>query len=141
MSTYPERCVLAIERRTIPGETTAAAVAEVEAACARVRARVPELSATIRLLTAQGPSDVPADSPLVRALLGAAESAGLPRRVEGMSAWTDCALLNEAGVPAVCFGPGDIALAHAAEEWVPTAEIETATDVLARFVAEWCGRA
>jgi acetylornithine deacetylase len=138
-STYPERCVLTVERRTVPGETAAGAVAEVEEACARVRARVPELNATVRLLTAQGPSDVSANSPLVRALLGAVTAGGLPPRIEGMSAWTDCALLNAAGVPAVCFGPGDISLAHAAEEWVPTAEIETATNVLARFVAGWCG--
>jgi acetylornithine deacetylase len=139
MSTYPERCVLAVERRTIPGETAEAAVGEVEAACARVRERVPELDAAVRLLTAQGPSDVSADAPLVRALLGAMGGRGLPARIEGMSAWTDCALLNDAGVPAVCFGPGDIALAHAAEEWVPAAEIETAADVLADFVAAWCG--
>ena len=137
MSTYPERCVLAIERRTIPGETTAMAVAEVEDACARVRARVPALDATVRLLTAQGPSDVPASSPLVHALLRAAEHNGLPPRVEGMSAWTDCALLNDAGIPAICFGPGDIALAHAATEYVPVDEIERATDVLARLLATW----
>ena len=55
-----------------------------------------------------------------------------------MGAWTDAALLNDAGIPAICFGPGDIALAHAAEEWVELAEIERATDVLARLVRSWC---
>ena len=54
------------------------------------------------------------------------------------SAWTDAALLNEAGIPAICFGPGDIALAHSAEEWVPVGEVEAATRVLGRFVSEWC---
>ena len=44
-----------------------------------------------------------------------------------MTAWTDAALLNAAGIPAICFGPGDIALAHAAEEYVPIDEIERAT--------------
>jgi len=58
-------------------------------------------------------------------------------RVEGLAAWTDAALLNEAGIPAICFGPGDIALAHAAEEWIETAEIERATRVLARLVRRW----
>jgi acetylornithine deacetylase len=56
-----------------------------------------------------------------------------------MSAWTDAALLNAAGIPAICFGPGDIALAHAAEEWIETAEIERATEVLARLMRAWCG--
>ena len=46
-------------------------------------------------------------------------------------------LLNEAGIPAICFGPGDIALAHSAEEFVPVAEIVTATRVLTSVVSEW----
>jgi acetylornithine deacetylase len=55
-----------------------------------------------------------------------------------MSAWTDAALLNDAGIPAICFGPGDITLAHAAEEWVEVREIEQATAVLARVAETWC---
>jgi len=60
-------------------------------------------------------------------------------RIAGMSAWTDAALLNEAGIPAICYGPGDISLAHAASEFVPLAEVETATKVLTRLIADWCG--
>ena len=52
-------------------------------------------------------------------LAAALRDASAPVRIEGMSAWTDAAILNAAGIPAICFGPGDIALAHAAEEWVP----------------------
>ena len=55
-----------------------------------------------------------------------------------MSAWTDAAILNGAGIPAICFGPGDITLAHAAEEWVEVAELERATAVLERLVRTWC---
>jgi acetylornithine deacetylase len=62
----------------------------------------------------------------------------VPVSVEGLSAWTDAALLNEAGIPTICFGPGDIALAHAAEEFVPIEEIDIATRVLTRVVREWC---
>jgi acetylornithine deacetylase len=138
-STYPDRCVLRIERRTVPGESAAAVVGEVEAAWTRVRARRPELTATVRLETSQSASDVAADAPVVRALASALRPLESPPRIEGLSAWTDAALLNEAGIPAICFGPGDIALAHAAEEWVPVGEIERATEVLARLAAEWCG--
>jgi acetylornithine deacetylase len=81
---------------------------------------------------------VPLDSPIVKRLEGALGREGMPVRIEGLSAWTDAALLNEAGIPTVCFGPGDIALAHAAEEFVPVEEIESATRVLTRVVREWC---
>jgi acetylornithine deacetylase len=138
MSTYPEECVLAIERRTLPGESTELAIREINDACAAVQANNPHLDARVTLTTAQLPSDVPADAPIVELLRGALQSEGVPVRVEGLSAWTDAALLNEAGIPTVCFGPGDIALAHAAEEFVPVGEIETAQRVLTALVKQWC---
>jgi acetylornithine deacetylase len=138
MSTYPERCNLAIERRTIPGESVQGATQEITDACARVKSSRPEFDARVTLSTAQLPSDVPLDAAVVRRLVGAVEREGIPVSIEGLSAWTDAALLNEAGIPTVCFGPGDIAFAHAAEEFVSVDDIERATRVLARVVREWC---
>ena len=138
MSTYPERCLLRLERRTIPGERVADVVAEVEAACARVRARRPTFAADLAVGVTQSPSDVDPGAPIVRALDAALRVRGESVRVEGMSAWTDAAILNDAGIPAVCFGPGDITLAHAAEEYVIIDEIERATTVLAGLAREWC---
>lgn len=138
-STYPDRCVLGVERRTIPGETTADVAAEMERACDVVRARRPSFRARVQVSGAQGPSDVRVDAPLVVALGQALREAGEPVRVEGMSAWTDAAILNAAGIPAVCFGPGDISLAHAAEEYIPLKEIDRAKDVLRALALIWCG--
>ena len=138
VSTYAERCVLTIERRTLPGERAADALAEARDAWSRVRARRPELDATVEPGFAQPASEVAADAPVVRSLGTALAAAGEPVRIAGMTAWTDAALLNAAGVPAICFGPGDIGLAHAAEEYVDTGEIERATAVLQRMVTQWC---
>jgi acetylornithine deacetylase/succinyl-diaminopimelate desuccinylase-like protein len=66
---------------------------------------------------------------------------GVPEKVEAMTAWVDAAFLNEAGVPAVCFGPGSIAKAHAAEEWVPTEELMVGARVLSRFAREFLSTA
>ena len=137
LSTYPDRCHFTIERRTIPGEATAAVMAEIEAAFARVRARRPDLDASVSLIFEQPPSNVAIDAPIVRALDGALRACGEEVNVTGMSAWTDAAILNEAGIPAICFGPGDIGLAHAAEEYVRIDEIERATLVLAALAMEW----
>jgi acetylornithine deacetylase len=137
MSTYPDRCTLRVERRTIPGESTDDAVREVRDACDKVMAANPGFSATVRLLTAQLPSDVAVDAPIVKSLANALEAEGMPAPIEGMSAWTDAAILNKGGIPAICFGPGDIGLAHAAEEYVPVDEIEKAVTVLARVGLNW----
>ncbi|MDB4877118.1 MAG: acetylornithine deacetylase or succinyl-diaminopimelate desuccinylase [Gemmatimonadetes bacterium] len=139
MSTYPDRCTIRIERRTIPGESPLQVQAELEAACARVATRRSNFRGDVTVTFSQLPSDVAVDAPIVLALGDALRGAGESVNVEGMSAWTDAALLNAAGVPAICFGPGDIALAHAAEEWVSTSEIERATNVLARLASSWCG--
>jgi len=140
MSTYPDRCLLSIERRTVPGETVASVVDEVRDAFARVAARRPAFDASVRVITAQGPSDVSPEAAVVQSLTRAIESEGMTATIEGMSAWTDAAILNEAGIPSICFGPGDIRLAHAAEEWIPVAEIERATAVLARMALDFGSR-
>ena len=138
-STYPDRCVIGLERRTIPGETIADVVGEMERACAAVRARRPSFAAQVRPGGAQGPSDVSVDAPIVRALGDALTACGEAVDIEGMSAWTDAALLNDTGIPAICFGPGDISLAHAAEEYIPLDEIDRARDVLSALARSWCG--
>ncbi|MEJ7760439.1 MAG: ArgE/DapE family deacylase [Gemmatimonadaceae bacterium] len=137
MNTYPDACHLTIERRTLPGESADAAMHEVYDACERVRARRPGLDAHIRLTVAQNPSDVAVDSPVVGRLRSALSAESVPVLIEGLSAWTDAALLNEAGIPAICFGPGNILLAHSNEEFVPVSEIEVATRVLGRVARDW----
>ena len=139
MSTYPDRCVVRLERRTLPGERGEDIVAEIERACDAVRARRPTFAAEVRMLMTQGPSDVALDAPIVHELTGALRACAEPVRVAGMSAWTDAALLNAAGIPAICFGPGDISLAHAAEEYIPLDEIDRAASVLDVLARRWCG--
>lgn len=138
-SVYPDSCALTLERRTIPGEPGDGFLGEVAAALDRVRQRVPELEAAVRLDLVRPATEVAVDHPLVRGLLEAAEAEGVPPRVEGMTAWVDAAFLNEAGIPAVCFGPGSIAQAHSADEWVEEEEIRAGARILSRFVRSFLG--
>lgn len=138
LSTYPDRCVVRIERRTIPGETAEDALQEIRTACDRVRRAVPALRADVDLLFSQPPSDVGPEAPIATALVSVLTSQRLDATPMGMSAWTDAALLNAAGIPAVCFGPGDMGLAHAAEEYIDGDEIERATETLTALATVWC---
>ncbi|MFN8575002.1 MAG: ArgE/DapE family deacylase [Gemmatimonadaceae bacterium] len=137
-STYPDSCTVTIERRTLPGERTDDVMREIREACARVGTRTDAFEADVRHVFSQEPSDVATDAPIVMALGAALRSESERVAVQGMTAWTDAALLNAAGIPAILFGPGDIAQAHAAEEWVETDQIERATRVLTRLASTWC---
>lgn len=132
-SVYPERCEVVFERRTLPGETADQVMREAEAVLASARRACPDLDARLRAGLFRAATEVPAASPLVRGLLAACGRAGARRAVAGMSAWVDACFLNLSGTPAVCFGPGSIAQAHAAEEWIAVSEIETATKILTDF--------
>jgi acetylornithine deacetylase len=140
-STYPASCLLRVERRTLPGERRDDVMREFGDACARARAQAGgTLEVAVRHVFSQMPSDVAPDAPVVRALADALRAEGEEVVMEGMSAWTDAALLNDAGIPAICFGPGDIVLAHSDEEWIPLDEVERATRVLTRLALDWTHR-
>ena len=139
ISTYPDRCTVSLERRTLPGERGGDFAAEVAAAIARVRERFPAFSAEVTPGLMQEPNDVPVAHPIVTALQGALGGPDAAAPIIGLSCWTDAALLSAAGIPAICFGPGDIALAHAAEEYVPVDEVARATSVLTEVIRAWSG--
>jgi acetylornithine deacetylase len=132
-SVYPESCVLVLERRTLPGETAEAATEELRTLLDRLRGQVADLSVDLAPGLTRPGTEVPTDSVLVRGLLAACTAEDVAPSVQGMTAWVDAAYLNEAGVPAVCFGPGSIEQAHTADEWIEAADVERCARVLARF--------
>jgi acetylornithine deacetylase len=135
-STYAERCELRIERRTIPGETAHDVMDEINGMCETLSASRPSFRATASLVFAQPPLDLDVTAPLVRAVETAVAPTLTPR-IEGLSCWTDAALFRDAGIPALCFGPGDISRAHSAPEWVELHDIERAAAVLESVCANW----
>jgi len=132
-SVYPDRCELLLERRTMPGETPDDVLAELQVVLDELSAREPDLDASLEVTLARAGTEVPVDSDLIRGLLDAGSESGAPSTVEGMTAWVDAAFLNQAGIPAVCYGPGSIEQAHTDDEWVDVREIRACADVLERF--------
>ncbi len=138
-SVYPHRCEVVLERRTLPGEAPEQVMAEFQEILDRVGSVTAEMRATLEAGLFRPGTEVLPDSPLVLGLLEAIGAEGVPGRVEGMTAWVDAAFLNLAGVPAVCFGPGSIAQAHSAREWVPVEELEAGARILTRFARRFLG--
>ena len=132
-SVYAEACRIVIERRLLPGETRGSAMAEMARVAEAARRSCPGLEVRTKAGLFRAGTETAVDSRLVRDLRRACVRAGLPDRVEGMSAWVEAGLLNATGTPAACFGPGSIAQAHAAEEWVAESEVRIAAQVLEDF--------
>jgi acetylornithine deacetylase len=55
-------------------------------------------------------------------------------QVVTMDASTDASRFNEAGIPTVVFGPGDIAQAHTTDEWVDLRDVETASVIFGELI-------
>ncbi|MFN2627957.1 MAG: ArgE/DapE family deacylase [Gaiellaceae bacterium] len=88
------------------------------------------------------PAEVAADEPIVEAALSAALAIGRPSRLGGLDNWHDGATLTvEAGIPAICLGPGDVYLAHTASESVPIADLVACAQALAVSAMRFCGAA
>jgi acetylornithine deacetylase len=93
------------------------------------------------------PYNLPADHPIVPALAAAHEraSAGTrlagPARQHGFGGVCDATWYEAAGIPSVIYGPGDLRLAHAGDEYVEIDEVVTACKTFALLAMEWCGTA
>jgi acetylornithine deacetylase/succinyl-diaminopimelate desuccinylase len=140
-------CRVQLDRRWVTTETIEQVFGDLEELLAKVRAerpglrtdlaRMPEGMATML----HGPLVIAAGHPLVEASQAALDDAG--RKDSALAvfpAWTDGALLSrEAGIPTLIWGPGELKLAHSAEESVPVDEILLAARLYAaaarRFTA------
>jgi acetylornithine deacetylase len=129
MSTYADRCVLGIERRTLPGETESDVGAEIETVLRGVNAGAGSVSSKLTL--SRPAFEAQADSRLVP-IVGAAARHVLGRepRHTGETPWMDSALLAESGADVVVIGPHG-AGAHAREEWVDLESVLKLTEILA----------
>ena len=128
LSTYPDRCTLAIERRTVAGEAPEILHREVDTILAKLRSD-PKFRATSKFLFHRAPYLTPHDHPLPK-LLGDRERATV-------SFWTDAAILGAAGMASVIFGPGGEGL-HGIEEYVRINEVLECRDALVEAAMRFC---
>jgi acetylornithine deacetylase len=138
LSSYPARCALSLERRTLPGESAAGVEAELDALLDARRAADPGLEARRRTLLVREPFEVAQDAEVVAVVRAAAtEVLGGPPPIGGASYWADAAFIAAAGIPTVMFGPGGEG-AHAAEEWVSLAGTEAVARTLVAVARGFC---
>jgi acetylornithine deacetylase len=124
-SSYPARCLLTGERRTIPGES----VAQVEQELKEIAG-----GATLRIGVNREPFEIVADHPFVQLV----QRVSGEDDVGGVSYWADSGLIAAAGIPTVLYGPAGEG-AHAVVEWVDLDSVARVRDVVLQTAVEWCG--
>ena len=132
VNTVPDRCRIEIDRRLLPGEDPDGAAGQLLAYLREHVGGQIDFSCSNPWLSAPalGPED---SESLVARLLRAAEPVAGKRQVMAVPYGTDAGPLARTGVPCVVFGPGDIALAHTCDEWVPVDEVAQAAEILYRL--------
>jgi len=138
-NTVAERATVVADRRLLPGATGASAEAE-------LRARIdaigdPDLRYDLEPGVVGEASELDRDHPFVGQVQAAATSVlGHPVPVIGMRFTTDARFVrNQAGIPTVVCGPGEIAQAHTNDEWVEVDRLVDAAAVYAELFATFTG--
>ncbi len=138
LSTYPDRCLLSIERRTIPGETLAEIEGQVAAILERAAAADADFRAEQRTLLVRDPFQVdPREAIVDLAQRHLTRVRGDAPAIVGWGGWMDSAFLAAAGIPTVILGP-DGEGAHADVEWVDLPSLGRTADALLGIIAEFC---
>ena len=136
LSSYPGRCSLQMERRTLPGEMPDAGLQEAAAILERLRRDDWEFEGTARLMFGREPYQIEPSHTLPSAVVRAASSVGCHAREVGMTFWSDAAILGAAGIPSVLFGPGGAGL-HSREEYVRVEDVLKCRDALVALAREF----
>lgn len=125
--TVPDEVRIVADRRLLPGQDHAAAVADI----ARAVGTVPPCDVTVAMGPVNRPAEVSADSPVVRLLEHALRATRVTPRHSYSHGCVDAGFFVERGIPAVMFGAGDPKLWHTNEEAVRVADVVTCARVLA----------
>lgn len=138
LSSYPARCVIGVERRTLPGEGVEQVRGELEELLALARNADPRLETELRIGLWREPFEVDPDADVVRELRAAGAAVlGEEPEIVGDHPWMDAAFTSAAGIPTVVFGPGG-AGAHATTEYAEIGSVERCAAVLTEMARRVC---
>jgi len=139
LSSYPARCRLSVERRLLPGEDGPTFECELSEILTQLSSQDPQFHARLSPGYSARALESSRDSRIARTLAECTRNV-LEREASfgATTFWTDTALLEEAGIPSVVFGPGGEGL-HSGAEFVRLDEVVYAAEVLVDCARAFCG--
>lgn len=138
LSSYPQQCLLSVERRTIPGETQEQVESQILGIVGQAAATDPDFKASLRTTLVRDAFEVSEDELIVKTLQRQARSLlSHEPTILGATPWMDSAILSATGIPTVVFGPGGEG-AHAVVEWSDLEQVERCSEILIAVAEEFC---
>ena len=138
MSSYPARCTLKLERRTVPSETADSVAEEIEKIISRLSTVDSAFHASSRVMLVRNPWQADPRSQIVKTTAAAIEAVtGAPSATMTQTGWLDSALLGDVGIPTVICGPSGEGL-HAEVESIDVTSLGTCTEIYAEIIRRFC---
>jgi succinyl-diaminopimelate desuccinylase len=136
----PASCTIEIDRRSVPGETKETVIESVEAAVDLAREVFPDIDAKVEIMFYADPFEVSESARVVQEVAAAVGDAmGGEAELIGFRGASDARFIADTGADVVLCGPGDIALAHTAQESVDVDEVATGALAYAAAFARLLG--
>ncbi len=134
----PDHCEIEVDRRTLPGEERDEVVGEFEALLKRLSEEIEDFKAHIEVASWAEACETPEDTRMVDLLVSGRDALGIEGSEFGYMGATDARfIINQAGVPSVIFGPGDLLLAHTTGEYVDIDQLVAGARVYAHAFARF----
>lgn len=130
----PDRCVIEVDRRTVPGEDNRRILDTVRASLMRLQAMGALHQWTLTPIKDGSPFETPANTPLVRRLADSCEAVGVATRTEGAGWYSDAGPFSRTCREVAVFGPGSIRQAHTADEFIEISELRRGSDIIRTFL-------
>jgi acetylornithine deacetylase len=130
----PEHCEIQVDRRVIPGENSRIILHDFEQRLQHFT-KDSGVRFSIHELLLDNPLDTASDERIVTTAQKVAGLSGFSTGLIGVPYGSDASKLQSLGnIPTIVFGPGSIAQAHTAEEFVPVEEVSQAAEFYLRLM-------
>ena len=138
-SSYPGKCTITIEFRTIPAQTEQSILSDLSTILQSIARENPRFQYNKPRVTMSRPTaKLATDHPLVQRAVECAKPVyGKEPTVQSVPFWCDAAFLAEAGIPSIVLGPSGEGL-HSREEWVEVKSLQQMERIFRDLVHAYC---
>lgn len=138
-SSYPDKCTITVEFRTIPCQSEESILQDLNSMLIAITQENPRFRYAAPHVTQSRPmQSLDFSHPLVEKTADCvAAIMGYRPQVQSVPFWCDAALLSEAGIPSIIFGPAGAGL-HSSEEWVEVESLKQTERIFAQLAGEFC---